>query len=72
MACVASCMPLSTRGIYREVVSGAFDENDSRGLGYPNPDHIDLNTALVVNKSTSSEDCLSHSSNVFSRGVDFS
>jgi hypothetical protein len=48
-------MPLSTRGIYREVVSGAFDENDSRGLGYPNPDHIDLNTALVVNKSTSSE-----------------
>jgi hypothetical protein len=47
MACVASCMPPSTRGIYREVVSGAFDENDSHGLGHPNPDRVELNTVPV-------------------------
>jgi hypothetical protein len=58
--------------IYREVESGAFDEKDSRGLGYPNPHHIDLNTALIVNKSTSCEGCLSHSSKVLFMGVDLS
>ena len=47
MACVASCMPLSLRGIYREVASGAFDENDSHGLGYPNPYRFNLNTVPV-------------------------
>jgi hypothetical protein len=62
-------MPLSTRGIYREVVSGAFDENDSHGTGHPNPNRVDLNTVLVRFESIVCEGSLCDSSMVLFKGV---